>query len=207
MIKERTGFVSDIALINFIIVVCNGDFDVIKSIQSKLTWYEEWFFYFEAIWGRSHTRWDGQLAERFGVVKKETLYKIFDAKACLVLRCRSSWPTYATHEEDKYLRKEKWNAKYENKRIVMWDDTNIPFTYKPSSALNQRITYSPYYGMNCAKGGVFIQLCGWLGVEEFMGWASQRFTLYGKYKYIKTSRCICKGRQNIWETLTFYDYS
>ena len=40
-IKERTGFVSDIALINFIIVVCNGDFDVIKSTQSKLTWYEE----------------------------------------------------------------------------------------------------------------------------------------------------------------------
>ena len=43
-IKERTGFVSDIVLINFIIVVCNGDFDVIKSTQSKLTWYEEWFF-------------------------------------------------------------------------------------------------------------------------------------------------------------------
>jgi hypothetical protein len=48
----------------------------------------------------------------------------------------------------------------------MWDDTNIPFCYKPSTALNQRITYSAYYGMNCAKGGVFIQLCGWLGVEE-----------------------------------------
>ena len=50
--------------------------------------------------------------------------------------------------------------------MVMWDDTNIPFSFQPSSALNQRTTYSSYYGMNCAKGGVFLQLCGWLGVEE-----------------------------------------
>ena len=26
-----------------------------------------------------------------------------------------------------------------------------------------RITYSVYYAMNCFKGGVFVQLCGWLG--------------------------------------------
>ena len=28
----------------------------------------------------------------------------------------------------------------------MWDDTNVSFTYQPSSALNQRATYSFYYG-------------------------------------------------------------
>ncbi len=45
IIKDRTGFVNEVALISFIIVVCNGDFDVIKSTQShRLTWYEEWFF-------------------------------------------------------------------------------------------------------------------------------------------------------------------
>jgi hypothetical protein len=64
------------------------------------------------------------------------------------------------------LRKKKRNDKYKKKRIVMQDDTNIPFTYKPSSALNQQITYSAYHGINCAKNGVFLQLCGWLGVEE-----------------------------------------
>ena len=48
----------------------------------------------------------------------------------------------------------------------MWDDTNVPFNFKPSAADNQRLTYSSYYGMNCAKGGVFAQLCGWIGVEE-----------------------------------------
>jgi len=48
----------------------------------------------------------------------------------------------------------------------MWDDTNIILRFKPSAAQTQRITYSSYYGMNCAKGGVFLQLCGWLGVKE-----------------------------------------
>lgn len=48
----------------------------------------------------------------------------------------------------------------------MWDDTNVPFNFKPSGAQNQRITYSQYYASNCAKGGVFIQCCGWVGVSE-----------------------------------------
>ena len=68
----------------------------------------------------------------------------------------------------------------------MWDDTNIPFTYKPSSAMNQRLTYSSYYGMNCAKGGVFLQLCGWMGVEEL--WCG---AIYGKYRNTQTSEGFC----------------
>ena len=90
----------------------------------------------------------------------------FDKKCRIALEARSSWPRYASFEEDKKMRKEKWNGKYEGKRIVMWDDTNIPFSFKPGSALNQWTTYSSYYGMNCAKGGVSLQLCGWIGVEE-----------------------------------------
>ena len=73
------------------------------------------FFYFEAIWGRSHTKIDSQLMDRFKVGKKEILYNIFDSKSYLVLRCRESWPMYASFEEDKFLRKEKWNAKYDGK--------------------------------------------------------------------------------------------
>ena len=48
----------------------------------------------------------------------------------------------------------------------MWDGTNIPFQFKPSGAKNQRLAYSSYYGMNCTKGGVFLQLCGWMGVRQ-----------------------------------------
>ena len=46
----------------------------------------------------------------------------------------------------------------------MWDDTNISFDHKPSDAQLQRLTYSSYYGENCAKGGVALQLCGWIRV-------------------------------------------
>ena len=38
--------------------------------------------------------------------------------------------------------------------------------YKPSSTSLQESTWSSYYNMNCAKGGVFIQLCGWVGTES-----------------------------------------
>ena len=47
----------------------------------------------------------------------------------------------------------------------MWDDTNINLQLKPSSADAQHTTYSAYYGDNVCKGGVFLQLRGWLGVE------------------------------------------
>lgn len=37
---------------------------------------------------------------------------------------------------------------------------------KPGVSLLQRLTFSAYYGSNVAKGGVFVQLCGWLGTFE-----------------------------------------
>eukprot|EP00957_Ditylum_brightwellii_P040382 3056217-Ditylum_brightwellii.AAC.1 len=64
------------------------------------------------------------------------------------------------------MRKEKWNAKYDENCVVMWDDVNVSFAYKPSLADEQRLTFSFYYTENCAKGDVFLQLSGWLGVEE-----------------------------------------
>jgi hypothetical protein len=38
--------------------------------------------------------------------------------------------------------------------------------FKPTDASLNRMTYSSYYGGNVAKGGVFLQLCGWLGVHS-----------------------------------------
>ena len=51
-------------------------------------------------------------------------------------------------------------------RVVMWDDTNIDFPFKPSGDYEQWVTYFLYYGGNCAKSGVFVQLGGWMGVHE-----------------------------------------
>jgi hypothetical protein len=44
----------------------------------------------------------------------------------------------------------------------MWDNMNVDFQGKPSDADLQWLTYSLYYGGNVAKGGIFLQLCGWL---------------------------------------------
>ena len=48
---------------------------------------------------------------------------------------------------------------------IFHDNTNINIC-TPSDSLSQRITFSKYYGGNVAKGGVFIQLCGWMGTIE-----------------------------------------
>ena len=64
------------------------------------------------------------------------------------------------------LMKEKWREKYKGVRVVMWDDTNVDLAYQPGGADEQRLTYLSYYASNCAKGGVFLQLCGWTGVEH-----------------------------------------
>jgi hypothetical protein len=47
----------------------------------------------------------------------------------------------------------------------MWDNTDLPM-YKPSAAETQRNTFSAYYAGNVAKGGVFIQPCGWMGTHD-----------------------------------------
>ena len=91
--------------------------------------------------------------------------EVFDHKLSIVLRARKSWPKYASFEEDSILRKEKWNDKYTSERVIQWDNTNVTMT-KPSDAALQRTTYSQYYKENCAKGGVHLQFCGWMGTEE-----------------------------------------
>ena len=163
-VKRRTGFSSLKNMISFIIILCNGDFNQIRYKHTSLTWLEEWFFYFEWIWGRTLLRWiDAAAVYKTHVT---SVRKIFEKKLEIAKQCRERWPRYASYHEDHSLTKQKWQDKFKGKRIVMWDDTNINLNYKPSSAEEQRLTYSVYYAGNCAKGGVFIQLCGWIGVEN-----------------------------------------
>ena len=121
------------------------------------------FFYFEWVWGRTLCHWEDAESKRAYHLNKKSLMKVFDEKRQQVLQCRSSWHVYLSFVEDKQLRKEKWNKKYEKHRPVFWDDTNILSNYQPSSADQQRLAYLSYYGENCAKGSVFIQLSGWIG--------------------------------------------
>lgn len=43
------------------------------------------------------------------------------------------------YDEDKILKDQKWNEKYPKERVIMWDDTNIPFTCKPSIKLKNKL--------------------------------------------------------------------
>jgi hypothetical protein len=68
--------------------------------------------------------------------------------------------------EDEMLRNPKWNDQYKGHRVVFWDNTNLDIKGKPSDAEIQAKTFSSYYNGNVAKGGVFLQLCGWQGAYE-----------------------------------------
>lgn len=50
----------------------------------------------------------------------------------------------------------------------MWDMTGIK-AYQFGAADLQRDTYSKYYAGNCMKGGIFCQLCSWMGVHDLWG--------------------------------------
>ena len=163
-VKRRTGFLSQETLLLYIFIVCNGDSISIKHRSSSLTWYEEWFMYFEHQWGRTTTRFE-DICAVFGVHLREGT-AILDQKSDAEFAACQSWPLYASFNEDLSLRNsKKWGEKYNDERPIMWDMTNLP-AYAFTDTDLQRLTYSEYYGMNCFKGGVFVQLCGWMGPAD-----------------------------------------
>jgi hypothetical protein len=124
--------------------------------DTTLTWLEEWYLYFEIIYGKTLARWVRILRETY------------DRKLNKVLHVsRKILPRYVTMEEDESYSKqddEKWE-KYEGKRIIMFDNANV-IIITPNNAEAQRVTYSLYYAGNCGKGAVYIQPCGWMGSHE-----------------------------------------
>ena len=56
-VERRTGFKSRDMMLAFIILVCNGDHDVMTTTKTELTWLEEWLLFLEWEWGRTITRW------------------------------------------------------------------------------------------------------------------------------------------------------
>ncbi len=128
------------------------------------------------MWHRTIGRWVD--AEKIWKLKETRLRAVFDEKLAVVKDCRDAWPAYAKIAEDRALRRAHWDEKYGLKRLVFHDDTNINMKFKPSSAELQSLTYSDYYGGNCAKGGVAVQPCGWIRVYQlFTGGASDTYYL------------------------------
>jgi hypothetical protein len=152
-------------------VVCGGEISLIRKRQSSLTWYEEWVFHLEWKYGKTIHRWI-DATNALGPQPK-TLRQVVRQKLKLERRIHELWPKFVSYNEDKTLRKPKWDVKYGERndtktRIIMWDMTGVK-AYQFGAAPTQRNTYSKYYAGNCFKGGIFTQLCGWGGVHELWG--------------------------------------
>ena len=78
------------------------------------------------------------------------LTKVIKSKYSIECQARQIWPAYTSYEEDKEIRKDKWDLKYTNERLVMWDMTDIG-AYDFSDADLQRLTNSKYYNGNVLK--------------------------------------------------------
>ena len=116
--------------------------------------------------GKTLRSWDDAESRKSGFgIHNKSLRKVFDRKMRLVLECRKRWPKYATFEEDKLFCDKKYLASYDGHRPIFWDMTSFRCP-KPSNAELQRLTWSSYYGMNCFKGGIGLQLCGWIVTHE-----------------------------------------
>ena len=103
-VQRCTGFKSKYLMLAYIILVCNGDHQKMTMTVTSLTWLEEWFLYFELLWGRTLERYVD--AEKSIDKGSFTVMRIFYAKITLVLSCRMSWPKYCKHDKDIKLRKD-----------------------------------------------------------------------------------------------------
>jgi hypothetical protein len=166
-VKRRTGFSSINNLLAYIIIICNGDFERIRSVRrTSLMWFEHFFLYFEWTYHNTCNR-QTDLEDEWGIDHRH-INNIKDSVAALEMAALQSWPLLATYAEDMELRDAtKWSA-YHGKRAIFHDMTNIPCPQFENASL-QRATYSEYYGMNCLKAGVCCQLSGWVGVWDLWG--------------------------------------
>ena len=209
-VKRRTGFPSEEIMLSFIITVCNGDLNTIKQKHTCLTWYEEWFLYFEYVWNRSLTRIE-DVSKTYSDMRRNDVLRVVDAKLDLCTSARNKWPKFVSYEEDRLLRKPKWNSRYEGMHPIMWDMTNVS-AYAFSSAHWQRLTYSQYYNENCFKSGVFCQTCGWMGVVDLWlgGVSDSDFNRREGYLeeqrlFQEKDKVVVDGQETVIPFLNIYD--
>jgi hypothetical protein len=86
-VKRRTGFISKEAMLAFIVLVCNADRGKMTETKMSLTWMEEWFVYFEYLWGRTLTRWLD--VEASTGLNTRLARIVFDYRNRQVLACRA----------------------------------------------------------------------------------------------------------------------
>lgn len=184
-VQRRTGFRNASALLAYLIVICNGNFDRMRERRTSLSWFEEWFIYLEFKY--HHTNVRQQDMEAVWGIDKRYINRIKDAKSAIEMSAFRSWPRFASFEEDKELRNpQKW-ARYDACRVIQWDMTNAPAQSFSDPSL-YRATYSQYYGECCAKVGVGMQLCGWVTGERAWTGGVDDGTYHSKAGYMEAQK-------------------
>ena len=90
-IKAATNFQSENEMMAYIIIVCNGDWEQMKeSVTGIMTWFEEWYFYFEFIWGRILITWNVVTMKKVYGMKELYLRITFGSKLRMMLCARES---------------------------------------------------------------------------------------------------------------------
>ena len=133
-VKSRDGFRNENELLEHSLMLCNGDLDVLVSSNSKLTWFEEQFLFYEFGWGRTLPRQIDISSEATCNVCVPMARKPFDKTLMKACNCRKSWPAFASHEEDAKCRNEKWNEKFAGKCVKIWDNMNVDFNCKHTAS-------------------------------------------------------------------------
>lgn len=201
--ERRTAFSDFLSLFTFIIVICGGDFSIMTKTCSKLTWVEEWIFYFEYMNGKSLGRLiDYEMAYK---LKIQYLQRVFRTKLDLVLAARKRWPMYLSYKEDIKLRNEWWNTQFpEDKkyRIIMHDNTNIKLP-TATDADQERSLYSDYYKQCCAKGGVSIQSSSWISNLHLVTGGVDDTRYIDETKILKQQRIFQEGDEVDEEVVPF----
>ena len=106
-VHRLTGFADLTDLLSFTLIVCGGSVDLMQMTVTRLTWLEEWLYYFTYMYGRLHTRCEDYTVT-WGLSDK-TLKKAFQSKLKMVKNARERWPKFASLEEDEDLRKNHWD--------------------------------------------------------------------------------------------------
>ena len=97
--------------------------------------------HFESGWGKNLRRCMDLCSESARGIKDRAARRVFDMKLLQSCNCRESWPAFAFCEEDVKFRNENWGAKFDGKRVVTWDNTNVNLNFKPSALRIQRLTH------------------------------------------------------------------
>ena len=113
------------------------------------------------VWRMVPSFWIIDVKSIYGIASDRIVGLILTRRYDIELRALLSWPAYASYNKDVKMRHAKWYQKYWGLQPIMWDMSNIP-AYSFWDADFQPLTYSEYYGENCFKGGISVQLNSWI---------------------------------------------